>query len=126
MHDAPSPSEAAASPTPGREPAFVAVNYIHCEPEYRPRFETLFRSRAHAIESSPGFLGMRVLRPEREGGDYLVVSHWTDRAAFDAWRTSPSFLEGHRRGFEDVRRAREEGRPAPMTSRFETYDVLCD
>ncbi len=106
--------------------AFVAVNFIHCESDYVGRFEELFRSRAHAIDRIPGFLSMRVLKPEAPGGDYLVVSEWSAREAFEGWRQSPEFLEGHRRGFEDVRRAREEGRTPPMTSRFETYSVLCD
>lgn len=105
---------------------FVAINFITCEDEYRERFETLFKSRVHAIDRAPGFRRMQVLRPGREGGDYLVVSHWESQAAFDHWRTSPEFAEGHRRGFEDVRRAREEGRKAPMTSRMETYSVLCE
>ncbi|MFN8589386.1 MAG: antibiotic biosynthesis monooxygenase [Candidatus Eisenbacteria bacterium] len=106
--------------------AFVAVNFIHCESDYVERFETLFRSRAHAIDRIPGFVSMRVLKPQAPGGDYLVVSEWSAREAFDGWRQSPEFLEGHKRGFEDVRRAREEGRTPPMTSRFETYSVLCD
>ncbi len=106
------------------EPAFVAVNFIHCEPGYRERFETLFATRAHAIDRLPGFLSMQVLKPAREDGDYLIVSHWTAREAFDAWRQSPEFLEGHKRGFEDVRAAKEAGRTPPMTSRFETYDVI--
>jgi heme-degrading monooxygenase HmoA len=59
---------------------FVAINHITCEPDYRERFETLFRSRAHAIDRAPGFQRMIVLRPDREGGDYLVVSYWTDKA----------------------------------------------
>ena len=106
--------------------AFVAVNFIHCESSYRERFEELFRTRAHAIDLLPGFIAMRVLQPQAEGGDYLVVSEWGSRDAFDGWRKSPEFLEGHRRGFEDVRAAREAGLTPPMTSRFETYTVLCD
>lgn len=119
----------APSVTPGEESAktaeFVAVNFIACEPEYRDRFEALFRSRAHAIDKAPGFHHMLVLQPEREGGDFLVVSYWNDRASFDRWRTSPEFAEGHRRGFEDVRKAKESGGKPPMTSRMETYKVLC-
>lgn len=120
-------SEAAATATPdvSREAEYVAVNFIACTPEYRERFETLFKSRAHAIDRAPGFHRMLVLQPEREGGDYLVVSYWDDKAAFDHWRTSPEFAEGHRRGFEDVRKAREAGQTPPMTSRMETYSVLC-
>lgn len=111
------------APRPGE---FVAINSITCRDEYRPRFEELFRSRAHAIDGLPGFKHMVVLRPEREGGDYLVVSFWADRASFDAWRSSPAFAAGHRRGFEDVKQAGARGDAAPMTSRMETYAILSD
>lgn len=105
---------------------FVAVNFIACQDDYRERFETLFKSRAHAIDKAPGFRRMFVLRPDQTGGDYLVVSVWEHRQAFDAWRTSPQFIEGHRRGFDDVRRAKEAGATAPMTSRMQTYEILTD
>jgi len=105
---------------------FVAVNFISCRADYVERFETLFKSRAHAIENAPGFIRMAVLKPSREGGDYLVVSTWSNQASFDAWRTSPEFAAGHRRGFEDVRAARERGEEPPMSSRMETYGVLCE
>ncbi len=111
---------------PSRPGEFVAINTIACQPDYRERFETLFKSRAHAIDKAPGFRHMHVLRPDREGGDYLVVSYWNDRAAFDHWRTSPEFAEGHRRGFEDVRQARERGETPPMTSSMATYEILTD
>jgi heme-degrading monooxygenase HmoA len=111
---------------PPRPGEFVAVNYISCTDAYRERFETLFRSRAHAIENVPGFRNMVVLKPTKEGGDYLVVSFWDKRESFDGWRESPSFMAGHRRGFEDVRAAREKGETPPMTSRMELYDILCD
>lgn len=121
-------SAATAPDATGSAPAaeFVAVNFIHCEADYRDRFEALFKSRAHAIDRAPGFLRMSVLAPTREGGDFLVVSFWTSGAAFEAWSRSPEFAEGHRRGFADVKAARERGETPPMTSRMETYSVLCE
>jgi heme-degrading monooxygenase HmoA len=125
IHDAtPAPAATVAElPRPGE---FVAVNYISCTDGYRERFETLFSSRAHAIDRAPGFRHMSVLRPACAGGDYLVVSFWKDRASFESWSKSPEFLEGHRRGFADIKQARERGEQPPMTSRMETYDILCD
>jgi heme-degrading monooxygenase HmoA len=115
-----------SEPAGAAKPAeFVAVNFISCQSDYRERFEMLFKSRAHAIERAPGFHHMLVLKPQTEGGDYLVVSYWDDQAAFDHWRKSPEFAEGHRRGFEDVKKAREAGQTPPMTSRMELYSVLC-
>jgi heme-degrading monooxygenase HmoA len=103
---------------------FVAINYIRCRPEYRERFEALFGTRAHAIDRMPGFRGMHVLRPQKPDEPYLVVSYWDSDDAFRAWVGSPEFLEGHKRGFEDIRAARERGEEPPMTSSFVTYEVI--
>lgn len=102
---------------------FVAINYINCEPHYRARFEELFASRAKAIDRMPGFVNMQVLRPNGEG-DYLIVSHWASEEAFKTWTTSTEFLEGHKRGFDDIRKAREQGLKPPMSSSFKTYEVI--
>jgi heme-degrading monooxygenase HmoA len=115
-----------AATAPGWAGDFVAVNFISCTSAYRGRFEELFRSRAHAIDTVPGFRRMVVLRPDREGGDYLVVSFWDDQKSFDGWKSSDAFAAGHTRGFADVRQARERGEQPPMTSRMETYGVLCE
>ena len=105
---------------------FVAVNYIHCDPGYRARFEELFSTRAHAIDTMPGFIDMHVLRPAKEGDAYLVVSYWSDETAFRNWTSSPAFIEGHKRGFADLAKAKEEGRPAPMNSDFKTYTIIAN
>ena len=105
-------------------PGFVAINTIHCKPEYADRFQDLFQSRARAIDRIPGFLGMYVLAPEKEGEGYLVVSHWVNGEAFESWTGSPEFLEGHRRGFEDMRLAKERGEEPPMRSEFRTYKLM--
>lgn len=105
------------------EKKFVAINYIHCEPHYRERFEQLFATRAHAIDRMPGFIDMQVLKPNGEG-EYLIVSHWKSEEAFKTWTSSPEFLEGHKRGFEDVKKAREQGMKPPLQSTFKTYEVI--
>lgn len=102
---------------------FVAINYIKCEDHYRERFEQLFATRAHAIDRMPGFINMEVLKPNDQG-EYLIVSHWESEEQFKKWTSSPDFLEGHKRGFEDIRKAREEGKTPPMTSSFKTYQVI--
>ena len=103
---------------------FVAINFISCAPEYRDRFEYLFSTRAKAIDQLPGFQHMHVLRPSEAGNDYLVISHWDSEEHFNAWTKSPEFLEGHKRGFEDIARAKAEGKEPPMKSTFRTYSVI--
>lgn len=105
---------------------FVAINRIVCRDDYRERFEELFRTRARAIDRMPGFCGMYVLRPQKQGEPYLVVSFWENQEAFEAWLHSAAFLDGHRRGFEDVRAARARGGEPPMRSEFVTYSVVAD
>lgn len=105
---------------------FVAINYIQCKSDYAERFEQLFATRAHAIDTLPGFVDMQVLKPQKEGDAYLVVSHWLNEESFRAWTTSPQFLEGHKRGFEDLRKAKEQGLEPPMHSDFKTYMVISE
>lgn len=103
---------------------FVAVNYIDCTPEYRERFEELFGTRAKQIDTMPGFVDMQVLRPSKEGDSYLIVSHWESEDSFKNWTKSETFIEGHKLGFADLAKAKAEGRQAPMTSDFKTYEVI--
>lgn len=102
---------------------FVAINYISCKDHYKPRFEELFASRKGAIDMMPGFQFMEVLKP-KDGSEYLIVSHWENEDAFQQWTKSEAFLEGHKRGFEDLRTAKERGEEAPMASSFKIYDVI--
>ncbi len=105
---------------------FVAINYITCEADYANRFEELFRSRARAIDHMPGFVSMNVLKPQCENEPYLVVSYWHSEEDFKTWTNSPEFLEGHKRGFEDIRQAKAKGQKPPMTSTFKTYEIITD
>jgi heme oxygenase (mycobilin-producing) len=103
---------------------FVAINYINCTPNYRERFEYLFGTRAKAIDNMPGFIDMQVLKPAKEGDAYLIISYWETETAFKTWTQSEAFLKGHARGFEDIHKAREEGRTPPMSSVFKTYEII--
>jgi heme-degrading monooxygenase HmoA len=103
---------------------FVAVNYINCKPDYRKRFEELFATRAKQIDTMPGFVGMQVLRPSKGEDAYLIVSHWENEDSFKGWTKSKTFLEGHKRGFSDLEKAKAEGKEAPMKSDFKTYEVI--
>lgn len=103
---------------------FVAINYIQCDDGYVQRFEELFGSRAHAIDRLPGFIEMQVLRPSNRGDQYLIISHWKSEEDFKTWTKSPEFIEGHKRGFEDLKLAKERGEKPPMSSSFKTYEVI--
>jgi heme-degrading monooxygenase HmoA len=105
---------------------FVAINYIECDEHYRQRFEELFATRAGAIDRMPGFRNLRVLRQAEGDGPYLIMSEWDNAEDFERWKGSPEFVEGHKRGFEDMRRYREEGKPVPLRSDFKIYEVIAN
>ena len=107
-----------------KEKNFVAINYISCKDHYRTRFEELFASRAGAIDKMPGFNFMEVLKPQGNDDCYLIVSHWDSQESFKKWTGSPEFIEGHKRGFEDLKKAKEKGEEPPMSSSFKTYEVI--
>jgi len=114
----------ATTPSLHPDTGFVAINFISCDDSYRARFEELFATRAGAIDRMPGFVNMEVLKPKKNGEPYLIVSHWKSEDDFKSWTGSPEFLEGHKRGFEDLRLAKERGEEPPMTSSFVTYEVI--
>ncbi len=103
---------------------FVAINYIECKDHYRERFEELFKTRAGAIDTMPGFVRMKVLKPHENGTAYLIMSEWENEQSFKGWMKSDAFAEGHRRGFADIKAAKERGEESPVKSQFRTYEVL--
>ena len=103
---------------------FVAINYITCTDAYRARFEELFATRAHAIDRMPGFINFELLKPAEGDNTYLIQTHWESRADFERWTSSEEFIEGHKRGFADLKRYKNEGLEPPMKSSFKVYDLL--
>jgi len=109
-----------------RNKMFVAINYITCKAEYKERFEELFATRAKAIDRMPGFRYLHVLKQNKGDGDYLIVSHWDAEENFAKWTTSPEFIKGHQRGFQDLKEAKTMGEEPPMKSDFKTYTLIAE
>ena len=105
---------------------FVAINFIECSEEYIEKFEYLFKTRASEIDKLPGFRNMNVLRPNKKDDKYLIISYWDDEHSFNQWTKSDAFIEGHKRGFEDLKKYKERGLEPPMKSEFRTYQILSD
>jgi heme-degrading monooxygenase HmoA len=63
----------------------VKINAIEVPADAGPELEKRFAHRAHAVESSPGFLGFQLLRPIKGEDRYFVVTQWESEEAFQAW-----------------------------------------
>lgn len=64
--------------------------------------------RLHRAEESVGCLGIEVLRHLDRPEEFVVVSRWTGRDAYEAYRRGPAFREAHRRVPAGLRIDREE------------------
>jgi len=56
-----------------------------------------FRARAHLVDDAHGFVDLEVWRSDRDPEEILMVSRWTDRAAFTAYMRSEEHKVSHAR-----------------------------
>lgn len=56
-----------------------------------------FRGRAHLVDDARGFIDLEVWRSDRDPEEVLMVSRWTDRAAFTAYMRSDEHKASHAR-----------------------------
>ncbi|ALC80625.1 MULTISPECIES: antibiotic biosynthesis monooxygenase family protein [Bacillus] len=73
---------------------YAAFNHIPVSPESRPLFENRFKNRSGNIESEPGFIALRLLRPIKSD-TYLIVTLWESEHEFTSWKNSSSFEQAH-------------------------------
>ncbi|WP_248884799.1 antibiotic biosynthesis monooxygenase family protein [Acidithiobacillus acidisediminis] len=74
---------------------YVVANRVPVKPDFRSEFEERFRRRAGEVEKQAGFVRMEILRPVNEDGLYVVLTHWENKAAFEAWVRSDDFKAAH-------------------------------
>lgn len=97
----------------------IKINAITVPTDAGPEVARRFVARVGAVDHADGFEGFELLQPNDERTTWLVVTRWRDEAAFNAWRTSPSFAHGHRgEGTGDKGPA-----PMPMQSELWSYTV---
>ena len=63
----------------------VVANRVPVASGWEETFEERFRQRAGQIDKQPGFVSMKILKPQSDDTPYVVLTTWQDRAAFDAW-----------------------------------------
>lgn len=78
---------------------FVACNNIPVREEGRPVFEYNFTERMKKVESFPGFLAFRLLRP-LSSDTYIIMTMWKDEEAYNDWKQSPAFFESHAKSIQ--------------------------
>ncbi|CAM9213038.1 unnamed protein product [Heterosigma akashiwo] len=99
---------------------FIAMNRFTIPDEARVAFEQRWASRESKLQELPGFLFFNMLRRDAskadDGYNYVSMTAWQDRAAFENWRTSQQFGAAHggEKKPEGTAAAKPAGGPPPM------------
>jgi len=97
----------------------IKINAITVDPNSGDELARRFAARAGAVDGQQGFEGFELLRPTDERTQWLVVTRWSDEAAFRAWVESPAFSHGH----AGADRPAPDGGPVSVSSELWSYEV---
>ena len=97
----------------------IKINAITVPPQMGAEVASRFAARVGAVDGADGFEGFELLEPADDRTVWLVVTRWRDEAAFEAWRSSPSFAHGHRPPEE----AGDAKPPMPLEAELWSYTV---
>jgi len=75
----------------------LVANRIRVAAPHASAFEAMLATRAALVDGMPGFLGIQLLRPTKDGEPYLTQTFWATRDHFEAWLRSDEFAKGHAR-----------------------------
>ena len=79
----------------------IGMNY-RVLPGKEAVFEAAFARIATALAATPGHAASRLYRDVAQPDNYLILSDWDDRAAFDAFLRSDAFARATAWGREHV------------------------
>ncbi len=73
------------------------MSRLRVTPDRAPELVAAFRDRAHRVDEATGFLGLEVWQSDRDAGELIMVSHWTDRESFKTYMKSDDHRFSHGR-----------------------------
>ena len=97
--------------------SIIKINAITVPADGGDELAKRFGARAGAVDDQDGFEGFELLRPTDDRTTWLVVTRWRDEEAFNAWISSPAFMQGH------AHAAKGEGGPVGTSSALWSYEV---
>jgi heme oxygenase (mycobilin-producing) len=76
---------------------YVSMSRLRVAPERAEELVSAFRGRARMVDEAPGFLNLEVWQNDRDPGELVMVSHWTDRECFKSYMKSAAHRLSHNR-----------------------------
>jgi heme oxygenase (mycobilin-producing) len=96
----------------------VKINAIEVPTGAGAELERRFAARAGAVENAPGFEGFQLLRPVEGEERYFVVTWWASEDAFEDWKKSQDFSDGHAQARQSA------GPPVATGSTILSFEVV--
>jgi len=82
---------------------YVSMSRLRVASDRAPELVAAFRDRAHLVEAADGFIGLEVWQNDRDAGELIMVSHWTDRHSFRTYMKSDAHRISHGRVAPDLK-----------------------
>jgi heme-degrading monooxygenase HmoA len=82
---------------------YVSMSRLAIPIERAPELVAAFRDRARLADDADGFVDLQVWQSDRDPGEILMVSRWTDRACFTAYMRSDEHRVSHGRIDADLK-----------------------
>jgi heme-degrading monooxygenase HmoA len=90
----------------------VKINALQIPAQAGDEVVKRFAARLEELSKVDGFEGFELLRPTGENEPrWFVYSRWRDETAFQAWRTSDIFAQGHAGANAATQKAAPSGAP---------------
>ena len=101
---------------------YVSMSRLRVAPGRAEELVRAFRRRAHLVDEAPGFVKLEVWRNDRDAGELVMVSHWTNRESFKAYMKS----EAHRRSHYRIDPELDAEIKLEALEHMHTFDVVAD
>jgi heme-degrading monooxygenase HmoA len=76
---------------------YVSVSRLRVEGAHAENLIDAFRARARLVDDFDGFIDLQVWQSDRDPGEVLMVSRWTDRERFKTYMKSAEHRFSHER-----------------------------
>jgi|SRR5699024_6206690 len=102
------------------EKGHAVLNYLYINPGYEEDFERVFLNRDHHLRNTEGFQSLLFLRPKDLYIHYVIITIWTDTAAYKNWKSSREYKASHQK------RGTKEGADHNIINRSLSFNISVD
>lgn len=101
---------------------YVSMSRLRVDEQRAAELVTAFRARARRVEGHPGFIDLQVWQSDRDRGQLVMVSRWTNRESFKAYMKS----DDHRASHDRIEHGLKAAIKLEKLEHMHTYEVVAE